>query len=854
MAKNRQQDRVDRWSKTTTDVLSEFSTSEQGLTNKEAQERLQQYGGNVFARQTFSTLKILYRQLFNPVFVILLASAAVTIIFGEWKQSIAIFVMILLAVVLGFYNEYKAEKTVEKLKQTVALKALVKRDGKLVELVAEEIVPGDIVSFTIGDIIPADMRIFETKDLELNEATLTGESFPVEKTSEPLALTTPTPQQLTNYVFSGTVVAHGSGYGVVVSTGKNTELGNISLDLTRPHPMTEFQKGLNGYGRLLLTLTVFLGIGIFVLNVAVGRSMVDAILFALAVAIGLVPELMPAIVTICVSRGASKMAKKKVIVKRLVSIEDFGNMDVLCTDKTGTLTEGKISLRDYNSISGVDEPRLVDYSLLCNSAAVGDEIAGNPMDVAIWRFAKAKGLEKVIEPYEKLEEIPFDYKRRMLSVVIRKGDEVCFITKGAPESVLKKCTNVDMGKEIIPIDNQLMSINSHINESSTSGYRILAIAYKVIKPQLKYGISDEENLTLLGFLTFTDEPKKDAKDAFQRLKEYNVDVKILTGDNELVARKICEEIGIPVRRVVNGTELANLSNADAVKAAEEATIFARITPDQKLDIIKLLKSNHHVVGFLGDGVNDAPALFEADVGISVDSGVDVAKEAADIVLLDKDLDVLANGIIEGRKIFANTMKYVLMGTSSNFGNMFSVAVASVFLPFLPMLPIQILFMNILYDTANMTLPTDNVDDEHVKKPMKWDNDFVRKYTIFFGPFSSLYDFLTYGIMLFIFGASPALFQSGWFVESFWTEVLVMWVIRTKRVPFWTSRPGKWVAISTLALVAFGTILPFTILGGALGFVALPAQYWVLLILMVATYLLLVDMGKVFFLKICKYNW
>jgi Mg2+-importing ATPase len=854
MAKNRQLDRVDHWSKSAKDILLELSTNEQGLSSHEAEERLRKYGGNEFARQTFSSLKILSRQLFNPVFVILLASAGITIFVGEWKQTIAIFVMILLAVVLGFYNEYKAEKTVEKLKRTVALKALVKRDGKLVEIEASNIVPGDIVSFTIGDIIPADMRIFKADDLELNESTLTGESFPVEKTSEPLTLTSPTPQQLTNYVFSGTIVAHGSGIGVVISTGRNTELGNISLDLTRPHPLTEFQKGLNGYGKLLLSFTIILGIAIFALNIIIGRPMIDALLFALAVAIGLVPEMMPAIVTICVSRGASKMAKKQVIVKRLVSIEDFGNMDVLCTDKTGTLTEGKISLREYDTIGGQDEPRLAEYSLLCNSAAVGDQIAGNPMDVAIWQYAKKKALEGVIEPYQKLEEISFDYKRRMLSVVAKKGDELTFITKGAPESVLKKCTNVDRGHDIEPIDKELMAINSRINEASTSGYRILAIAYKSIKAQPRYGVSDEENLTLLGFLTFTDEPKKDAMEAFQKLKDFNVDVKILTGDNELVARKICEEIGIPVRRVVNGAELATLSATEAAKAVEEANLFARITPDQKLDIIKALKANKHVVGFLGDGVNDAPALYEADVGISVDSGVDVAKEAADIVLLDKDLGVLANGLIEGRKVFANTMKYVLMGTSSNFGNMFSAAAASVFLPFLPMLPIQILFMNILYDTANMTLPTDNVDDEHVKRPMKWDVGFIRKYTVFFGPFSSLYDFLTYGIMLFIFGASPALFQSGWFVESFWTEVLVMYVIRTKRVPFWTSRPGKWVVISTVGCIIFGTLLPFTILGGALGFTALPIQYWVLLLLMVVTYLLLVDMEKVFFLKICKYDW
>ena len=847
-------ERKDYWSKSIPDVLAELKTSEKGLTNKEAKDKLETYGRNEFVGKTFSVLKIFIRQIANPVVWILFASAIVTIVTGEWKESTAILVLMIISIALGFYNEYRAELTVEKLKKRVALKALVIREGKFIEIGASELVPSDIVSITIGDIVPADIRLIEVKDLEINEASLTGESFPVEKTSTPITIDHPIPQQLINYAFSGTIVAHGAGRGVVVSTGRNTELGNISLDLTRPRPESEFQKGLTGYGKLLMSLTIFLGIGIFTLNIIVGRPLIDALLFSLAVAIGLVPELMPAIITICVSRGAAKMAKQQVVVKRLVSIEDFGDMDVLCTDKTGTLTEGKISLRDYKTIEGNTDLSLLEYALLCNSAAVGDQIAGNPMDVAIWTHAKEKNLNEIIKDYVKIDDIPFDYKRRMLSTIVKKGDEYLFITKGAPESVVKKCISIEEEGNIQPIDNQLMVINSKLGDYSASGFRILAIAYKKITPRDRYTTNDEESLILVGLLVFTDEPKKDAKEAFAKLKKFNVDVKILTGDNELVARKVCEEIEIPVKRIVNGSELGRMTSDEMRKAVEEATIFARITPDQKLDIIKSLKNNKHIVGFLGDGVNDAPALYEADVGISVDSAVDVAKEAADIVLLEKDLGVLANGIVEGRKIFANTMKYVLMGTSSNFGNMFSTAAASVFLPFLPMLPVQILFMNILYDISNMTLPMDNVDDEQVRKPMKWDVSFIRKYTVFFGPFSSIYDFLTYGIMLFIFGASPALFQSGWFVESFWTEVLVMWVIRTKRVPFWTSRPGKWVAILTIGCVVFGTILPFTILGNALGFTSLPPQYWVLMLLMVVTYLLLVDQAKVFFLKICKFNW
>jgi len=770
---------------------------------------------------------------------------------------------------LGFFNEYRAEKIVVDLRENVSLKAVVTRDGKPSEIDSRELVPGDLVSVYTGDIVPADMRVVEAKDIQADEAVLTGESFPVEKTAASLSLAGhPTPQQLTNYLFMGTVVASGSGRGVVVSTGRNTEFGAISKSLAHAHPETEFQKGLKKFGTMLLTLTLALAIAIFVLNTLVLHPIIDSLLFALAIAIGLVPELMPAIVTISLSQGARRMAKVRTIVKRLVSIEDFGNMDVLCTDKTGTLTEGKIVLEDYYSVEKEKDPRILPYSLLCNAAVVGEKITGNAMDAAIWKYAIGKRAERSLKAYTKVDEVPFDYQRRMMSVVARKGDELVLIAKGAPESVLVRCTSVETKHSSEPLDDSLeRSIRDKFQDLSQKGYRVLAVAYRPVQTKKSYAAEDEKNLTLLGFLTFADRPRKDAQKSVAKLKEMGVDVKILTGDNDLVAKKICEELNVPVKRIVDGPELTNMSSSQIRTAVEEATIFARITPEQKLDIIKALKANGHVVGFMGDGVNDAPALYEADVGISVDTAVDVSKDAADIVLLEKNLSVLANGIKEGRRIFGNTTKYILMGTSSNFGNMFSAATASIFLPFLPMMPMQILFMNLLYDVANMTLPTDNVDEEVTKQPKRWDISFVRKFTLFFGPFSSLYDFLTYGIMLFIFGTfiayqfpegapqyiyAAALFQTGWFVESFWTEVLVIFVIRTRRIPFVTSRPGKWLTLLTLSCVAFGTILPFTFLGGFLGFTALPPQYWLLLILMVVTYLLLVDAGKVFFYKICKF--
>ena len=844
----------DYWSITETDLFSTLETGPSGISEQEAQSRLKTYGYNELPRKGLSWTTVLLRQLKNPIFAILVASAVVAGFFGEAEQSIAILSMIAISVALGYFNEYKAEKIVEDLTQRVSLKALVTRDGKTYEINSRLLVPGDLATVYIGDIVPADIRITESKDLQADEATLTGESFPVDKAPGRIDAPHPTPQQMTNYMFMGTVIAHGSGRGIVVETGNRTEFGSITKSLTRPHPETEFQKGIKNYGSMLLTLTGALAVGIFALNALVGRPLIDALLFSLAVAIGLVPELMPAIVTISLSQGAGKMAKRQVIVKRLVSIEDFGTMNVLCTDKTGTLTEGKITLKDYLSLNEEKDPKVLTYSLLCNDAVTDGRIAGNPMDVAIWEYAMENGFQDSAKPFTKMDEVPFDYQRRLMSVAVRRDGAHTFITKGAPESVIPRCAYADVVGKIEPISSVLKPIEAKLSEFSGAGYRVLAVAFRSIETKPTYSVDDESDLTLIGFLVFSDPPKEDAAQAIFTLKEMGVNVKILTGDNELVAKRICEELEVPVKGTVVGSELSQMNPTELQSAVDDATIFARVTPEQKLNIIKALKANGLVVGFLGDGVNDAPSLYEADVGISVDSAVDVSKEAADIVLLEKDLGVLANGILEGRKIFDNTLKYILMGTSSNFGNMFSAAAASVFLPFLPMLPMQILFMNLLYDVANMTLPTDNVDDEYIRAPRRWDIGFIRKYTLFFGPFSSLYDFLTYGIMLFIFAATPALFQSGWFVESFWTEVFVIFVIRTRRIPFFSSRPGKWLSILTVSCIAVGTIVPFTVLGEFLGFVPLPSNYWVLLILMVVTYLLLVDAGKVFFYKVCKCMW
>lgn len=828
-------------------------TSADGLTPEEAASRLRTYGPNELPRERATWFKILRAQFSNPMFLILLLVAVASGFLGQPQQSAIILVIMGLSVILGFYNEFRAARLVEGLQSQASIKAVVTRGGRSLEVDSATVVPGDLLSVYIGDIVAADARIVESKELEVDESLLTGESFAVEKNQEAPPGTVSTPSKATDMLFMGTVVKRGSGRAFVVATGRSTAFGSISKSLARAHPETEFQRGTRRYGNLLLTLTFFLAIGIFGFNALVGHSLLNSLLFALAVAIGIVPELMPGIVTIALSRGAHKMAKQQVLVKRLAAMENLGNIDVLCTDKTGTLTEGKIALDGVLGPEMEPDPGVLPLGLACNAAVVAPDlkVTGNPMDVSVWEHAIGLSITPSSLGYSKTDEVPFDYERRMMSVVASKDGRTLLITKGAPESVLPRCRRI--GTQDSDMSTELArGIEEKTTELARSGKRILAVAYKPVEVKSAYSEQDESDLTLAGFLTFTDPPKADAALALSKLKKLGVSTKILTGDNELVAKTTCEQIGVEARTTVNGGELSSMSWVEFKAATEQGTIFARVTPEQKLDIIRALKEDGHVVGYMGDGVNDAPALYEADAGISVDSAVDVSKGAADVILLRKDLGVLAGGIEEGRRTFGNTMKYVLMGTSSNFGNMFSASAASVFLPFLPMLPMQILFMNLLYNVANLTLPTDTVDPEYTEWPRRWDIGFVRNFTLFFGPFSSVYDFLTFGIMLFIFGATAPLFQSAWFVESFWTEVLIIFVIRTRRIPFFTSRPGGWLAALTIACVAFGTVLPFTLLGSLMGFVGLPPQFWVLNILMTATYLFLVDAGKVFFYRVCGY--
>ncbi|HEY5113198.1 MAG TPA: magnesium-translocating P-type ATPase, partial [Coriobacteriia bacterium] len=812
-------------------VLGQLGSSESGLSAVESTRRLGKVGPNAIRSHGANALDVLLRQVKSPLLVLLVAAAAISLFVGERTDALIIFSIMGLSVGLGFFNEFRAARAVEALHSRVRHDALTFRDGKATSVSVTALVPGDVVSLAVGDLVPADLRLLEAKDLTCDEAVLTGEATQAEKSIAP-APPSESPLDLPSCAFMGTVVRTGSGRGVVVQTGRNTAFGRIAVRLGEAQEETGFQLGLRDFSLLLVKVTVVLTVSIFVINAALQRSLLDSALFALAIAVGLTPQLLPAIVTISLSTGARHLARKSVIVKRLVSIEDLGNMEVLFTDKTGTLTEGEITFQAALDPAGNASDETLLLGLLCNSAVLegGAVVGGNPLDRALWNAPQTATARA--SDFARLAEAPFDYDRQRMSVLVRDKDGASrLITKGAPESVLALCKDVPQ------------SVRDLLNAQFDAGSRTIAVATRdgsglsTVTPQ------DEHDLQFGGFLTFVDRAKPGAGASIERLNKLGITVKIVTGDNDRVAVKLCADLGIPVAGTLTGTRLDALSEQELVAALPSTTIFARVTPEQKSRIIRAQRTLGRDVGFLGDGVNDAVALHDADVGISVDSGADVAKDAADIVLMDKDLGILANGVVEGRRVFANTIKYVLMGTSSNFGNMFSAGGASFFLSFLPMLPPQILLNNLLYDVSEMTIPTDNVDEELLQAPAHWDTAFIRRFMMFFGPISSLYDFLTFGVMLWVFHADEALFHSGWFVESLATQTLVIFIIRTRRIPFFHSRPSRPLLVTTLVCALVGLVLPFSPLAGVLGFTALPAGFLGILVLMIVTYLGLVEAAK-----------
>jgi Mg2+-importing ATPase len=816
-------------------VCTRLASSATGLGAGEAARRLRVYGPNALAVRRVSAFAVLVRQLRNPLLLLLLAAAAISGLTGDPTDAAIIASIVVLSVGLGFVNEYRAANAVAALHRDIQHRALVWRDGAQVAIAVAEVVPGDVVALQVGDIVPADLRLVETAQLECDEAVLTGESLPVAK-SESVAAASESPLDLPACAFMGTVVHQGAGRGVVVSTGTSTAFGKIAAGLSERQAETAFQVGLRGFSTLLVKVAAVLTISIFVINVAFSRPLIDALLFSLAIAIGITPQLLPAIVSVSLSSGSRALARKRVLVKRLVAIEDLGNIEVLFTDKTGTLTEGAITFHEALDPGGEPGADPLLYGLLCNEATMtaAGPVGGNALDVALLSAPAAAPLQQAgggVSACERLGRLPFDHERQLASVVVRSASGVMLVTKGAPEVVLARCADVPATAHAV------------LERLFGDGARVVAVATRPAPDLTSPTAADEHDLELAGFLTFVDRPKPDAGAAVAQLARLGVTVKIITGDNGTVAAKVCRDIGIGVEGVLSGAELDRLDDDALAAVLPGTTVFARVGPDQKSRLITVARRTGVDVAFLGDGVNDAVALHAADVGISVESATEVAKDAADIVLLDKDLGVLADGVMEGRRIFANTLKYVLMATSSNFGNMFSAAGASLFLSFLPMLPSQILLNNLLYDVGQMAITGDRVDDEVVARPAAWDIAFVRKFMAVFGPVSSIFDFLTFFVMLVILNAGHSEFRSGWFVESLATQTLVIFVIRTRRVPFLRSRPSRGMIALPIACAAIGAILPFSPLAHVLGFTSLPIAFFLILLGMIASYLVLVEFVK-----------
>jgi len=822
------------------DVLHELGVvAGQGLPGAEVAQRQSHYGPNAVSSHRARLFPVLWHQLRSPLLALLLTAAVASYFVGERSDAVIIGVIVGLSVGLGFVNEYRAERAAEALHDQIHHEAVVLRDALPVSVDVTALVPGDLVELRLGGIVPADVRLIETTNLECDESILTGESLPVEKTSDAVPAGTAL-AELTGCALMGTVVHGGSGLGVVVTTGARTEFGKIAAGLGTHQLDTEFQVGLRKFSLLLVYVAGALTTSIFVINVLLHKPIIDAALFSLAIAVGITPQLLPAVVSTSLAAGSRRMSRRKVLVKRLVCIEDLGNVDVLFTDKTGTLTLGRIDyMRAVPSSDSTTPDDVVRWGLLSTetTGAEGPAVGGNPLDSALWESPAAAAERAALAAYTRVGLLPFDHERRMVSAVVRDAEgRLTLVTKGAPESVFDRCVDVPA------------SARTALAAEFAAGNRVVAVASRLAAGPAQPTVQDEQGLSLVGLLVFLDPPKDGAANALLRLANLGIAVKVVTGDNAAVAVKVCHDLGLDDGQALTGADLDALDDAGLAAAIGRTTVFARVSPEDKARIVRVQRSTGGAVAFLGDGVNDALALHAADVGISVESATDVAKDAADVILLEKDLNVLADGVAEGRRIFANTIKYVLMGTSSNFGNMFSAAGASLFLKFLPMLPSQILLNNMLYDTSQLAIPTDNVDEEQLRRPSHWDIGFIRRFMIFFGPLSSVFDFVTFGVMLWVFHSGPAQFRSGWFVESLATQTLVIFAIRTRRIPFFRSHPSLPLTLSALAVVVVGAVLPATPLAHTLGFQPLPGGFFVALAGMVACYLALIEVGKRYFYR------
>lgn len=830
------------WSKDVSQVAGSLNSSTDGLSQEVAQEVLQRVGPNrIQSKEQATPLGLFLNQFKSPIVLILIFATLISAFLKDWVDAIIILLIVIGSALLSFFQEYNANTAAQKLREQVSLKTEVLRDGKAALVPSEAIVPGDVVLLSAGSLVPADGLIIEARDFFVNQAALTGETFPVEKKPGVLPESAGLAER-TNVVFMGTHVSSGSAKALIVQTGAHTAFGQIADRLTLRPPENEFQRGIRHLGYLLSEVMFVLVLGIFFFNVLFNKPPLDSLLFSIALAVGLTPQLLPAIININLSKGSQAMAKHGVIVRRLESIENFGSMDVLCTDKTGTITQGVVKLDGALDVDGNPSKQVGLYAYLNAQMQTG---LSNPMDEAI----VSQGAEQA-EGYAKVDEIPYDFIRKRLSVVAVGADgQHLLITKGALENVLAVCARIRVGDEEKTLaDGERVKIQEKFEGWSAQGYRVLGVAVKPVSAQeLPYSTKDETDMTFVGFLLFFDPPKEGVQATIQALEKLGVRLKVITGDNKLVARRTGQAVGLGDAKVLTGAELDELRDEALWHAVEETTIFAQVDPNQKERIILALKKRGHVVGYMGDGINDAPSLHSADVGISVANAVDVAKEAADLVLLEQDLDVLHEGIVLGRKTFANSLKYIFMATSANFGNMFSVAAASLFLPYLPMLPKQILLINFLTDLPEMTIAGDNVDDEFVERPRRLDIKFIRRFMFVFGPLSSFFDFATFGVLLWLMKAGEQTFHTGWFIESVLSAGMVVFAVRT-RLPFLRSRPSRAMLGMTLMVVAITLILPYTPLAGLLGFTPLPLLYLLAIFGVVALYFLSAELTKRWFFR------
>lgn len=817
-------------------LFTNFLSNEKGLSEQEAKKRIHEYGHN----EPSQTIKrgLLYQlciKFLNPLVLVLLVIALFSFFFGEKISSLIVTLMAFVSVFLTFIQEYRANKAAEKLREMVHTTATVCRNGLFREISIKDIVPGDILYLAAGDMIPADVRLLSCKDFFVNQSSLTGESFPVEKTAE-------ASHEKKNVAFMGSSVVSGSASAIVVQTGTFTQFGEIFVKAAQAHIETGFDKAIKSFTMMMVRIMLCMVVFIFAIIALKNGTFIEAFLFSLGVAVGLTPEMLPLIVTATLSKGALFLAKKEVIVKRLNSIQNFGAMDVLCTDKTGTLTLDKIVLEKHCDVLGREDEDVLRYAYINSFYQTGLK---NILDKAILHHEKL-----LVKQYEKIDEIPFDFSRKIMSVVVTMDGARILIAKGAPEEIYKRITHYELDGTVCSIEPDVIEEGEEeYKKLSREGFRVLAIAYKrVDNSKDLFSKEDESSLILKGYVAFLDPPKPTTKKAIGALQKRGITLKVLTGDNELVTKKICCEVGLENEHIVTGDQVEQATDEELKKLVETTNIFARLLPIQKDRIVQALHKNGHIVGYLGDGINDALALKSSDVGISVHNAVDIAKESADLILLKKSLLVLEDGVLEGRRTFGNIIKYIKMGSSSNFGNMVSMTGASLFLPFLPMLPIQILLNNFLYDFSQLAIPTDSVDPEYLLQPKTWNIRLIKKFMFLIGPISSLFDFLTFGILLFVFHASAPLFHTGWFVESICTQTLVIHIIRTAKTPFLESFPGALLLISSLLIVFLGLAIPFTPIGHYFGFVEPPSTYFLALFFITSGYLFVVQYMKQIFIR------